>query len=196
MAHVVLPTALISLHDALSTPKLSTIGTFLALLAAYLHNLAVAAEIVTVTPWRLKIACYLVHTCTLCLAIFTNLSSTDLISFCANKPFLATTRLALLGFVDKSVTIPFNVLGWIAAIQFFFVRLRWVDDIAPYWKLSSFSNGSTLDWGPICCSGHWHILHHLRKLCMAFTWLHLSFRNWQICWVGSFRFQSTYIIST
>ena len=76
---------------------------------------------------------------------------------------------------------------------FVFVRLRWVDDIAPYWKLSSFSNGSTLDWGPICCSGHWHILHHLRKLCMAFTWLHLSFRNWQICWVGSFWFQSTYI---
>lgn len=121
MAHVVLPTALISLHDALSTPNLATLGTCLALLAAYLHNLAVAAEIVSVTPWRMKIACYLVHTCTLCLAIFTNLSSTDLISFCANKPFLATTRLALLGFVDKSVTIPFNVLFAAVDIGTYFI---------------------------------------------------------------------------
>lgn len=47
--------------------------------------------------------------------------ATDLISFAAMQPFLATGRIAQLGFLDKSVKIPFDILYALVDIGIFIV---------------------------------------------------------------------------
>ena len=47
--------------------------------------------------------------------------ATDLVSFAAMQPFLATGRIAQLGFLDKSVKIPFDILYALVDIGIFIV---------------------------------------------------------------------------
>ena len=129
MAHCILPTTIFALQEAMSMPQVSTVGVFLAVLCAYSHNLAVGTEMVDVTQKRMKVACYFIHIWTLLLSFFTSLGSTDVMSFCYNKPVTSTTRLILLGFLDKSVTIPFNLLHAALDIGTYFLVFQ--DDVWP-----------------------------------------------------------------
>ena len=47
--------------------------------------------------------------------------ATDLVSFAAMQPFIATGRIAQLGFLDKSVKIPFDILYALVDIGIFIV---------------------------------------------------------------------------
>lgn len=134
MCHFILPSVLCALREVVLMPGLSNVGTCCAVLVAYFHNLFVGADMVTVTPRRMKIACYILHVFTLLLAVCTSLDSTDLMAFSYNKSYMATTRLILLGFVDKSVTIPFNVLHAVVDIGMYFILF---DDATVWTSLPS-----------------------------------------------------------
>ncbi len=116
VSHLVLLSAVFFLRDAISTAGLFNCGFFCLLLGAYFHNVLVGNCIISVTPKRMKQSCYMVHLMTLSLSVFASLGATDVISLCSMQPFVAATRFSLLGFLDKSVTIPFRLQQTLACI--------------------------------------------------------------------------------
>ena len=109
VTHALLPVAFYFLRAAILMPDLATVGICGLLLFTYTHHLLIGNEIIQLTPTRMKMICYVVHVQGVFFAIVMS-TVKDLVFFSSMQPFLATGRIALLGFVDKSVTIPFHIL--------------------------------------------------------------------------------------
>lgn len=109
MVHILFPLLLYGFHAAITMPSFFTVGQFCIWLVTYTHHLTTAKEIVLLTRERLKVSCYVIHISVLLLMLIAT-AAPDLMRFCSMQPFLATARVLLLGFVDRSVSIPFHIV--------------------------------------------------------------------------------------
>lgn len=121
VAHVALPLFLTFVRVALLEPNLISGAQCAAGLFFYLMHCVVGKELIQLTPERMKSFCYSIHICSLVFMILNATYATDLVSFAAMQPFLATGRIAQLGFLDKSVKIPFDILYALVDIGIFIV---------------------------------------------------------------------------
>eukprot|EP00438_Fugacium_kawagutii_P017045 Skav204914 [mRNA] locus=scaffold1506:38662:40158:- [translate_table: standard] len=110
VVHLVLPLFLHSLHKAFLTPTFLSALQVCVWLFCYLSHWVVGKEKIELTPGRIKAFCYSIHLFVLSIVMLTPFVAPDLLTFASSQPFLATSRMCLLGFVDRSVTIPFHFL--------------------------------------------------------------------------------------
>ena len=121
VTHLVLPFLLYFLRAALQNPQLSSILMSMMWFFVWISHWVISKDQIELTPARMKGFCYSMHIFVLFFQILAATASTDVISFAAIQPFLATARIAQLGFMDKSVKIPFDILSAAADVGIYIV---------------------------------------------------------------------------
>ena len=121
VTHWVLPFLLYFLHAALQNPQLSSMCMSMMWFFLWILHWVINKEQIELTPGRMKIFCYSIHIFCLIFQILAATASPDVISFAAIQPFLATVRIGQLGFMDKSVKIPFDILSAAADVGIYII---------------------------------------------------------------------------